>query len=197
MGYASASILTGGCIYADMLAALYACAYEWECVGRHGARQCCQQWRGYCGVLVGGLAGTFPDCTVDDIEVTTIGGLPGSPTDGTVRIVTDGTSETDCQGSSGNVCLSENGEEGTTSVVIDDDGGLSNIACDFISTFPTSTIALVQDSEADCEFALQVDVNASIGTTYDFRVYDSAGSALDAYDVTPTMTVRSLRASME
>lgn len=52
-----------------------------------------------------------------------------------------------------------------------------------------ASVDLGTDSETEIEFALELDSDATPGDTYDFRAYRADGTALDAYTVTPRVTV--------
>ena len=65
----------------------------------------------------------------------------------------------------------------------------TNVACAVIRTASTvPTVTLPQNSETECEWAIQL-IGSTPGATYDFRPYTESGAALDVYTVTPRATV--------
>jgi hypothetical protein len=66
----------------------------------------------------------------------------------------------------------------------------TNVACAIIRTANAiPTVDLSQNSETECEYAIELDSDAVSTDTYDFRLYDQNGAALSAYSVTPRLTV--------
>lgn len=51
------------------------------------------------------------------------------------------------------------------------------------------TLTLLEDQTSQCEYAVRVATDATVGDTYDFRLYKEDGNALDAHTVTPRLVV--------
>jgi hypothetical protein len=72
---------------------------------------------------------------------------------------------------------------------------VTNVACAIIrAANSVPTVDLSQDSETECEYALQLDTDVSAGDTYDFRLYNQSGGALSVYSATPRLTVTAMQA---
>lgn len=54
-------------------------------------------------------------------------------------------------------------------------------------------VDLSQNSESELEYVMCIDSDETVGTTYDFRLYNQNGTALDTYSVTPRLTIATPR----
>jgi len=77
----------------------------------------------------------------------------------------------------------------TTEILTSDEA--SNTACAVIRTSSDYPSIALNNSETECEYVLKISTSAPVGTTYDFRIYDGSGSAIDTYTNTPRLTVGS------
>lgn len=85
---------------------------------------------------------------------------------------------------------------GTTTTELLTSDHATNVACSIVRTsnaIPTVDLAL--NSETECEYAIELDTDAVMGDTYDLRLYDQGGAALNAYAATPRMTVTGMVAA--
>ena len=76
----------------------------------------------------------------------------------------------------------------TTELLTSDE---ANTACAVVRTSSDYPNIALNNSETECEYVLKISTAAPIGTTYDFRVYDGSGAAIDTYTNTPRLTVGS------
>lgn len=77
----------------------------------------------------------------------------------------------------------------TTELLTSDEA--TNVACAVVRTSSDYPTLDFNNGETECEYVLQISNSVAIGTTYDFRVYKSDGTALDTYTVTPRVTIGS------
>lgn len=77
----------------------------------------------------------------------------------------------------------------TTELLTSDEA--TNVACAVIRTSADYPTLDFNNGETECEYVIQISNSVSIGTTYDFRVYKSDGTALDTYTLTPRLTIGS------
>jgi len=75
----------------------------------------------------------------------------------------------------------------TTEILTSDEA--SDTACAVIRTSSDYPSIALNNSETECEYVLKISTSAPVGTTYDFRVYDGSGAAIDTYTNTPRLTV--------
>ena len=76
----------------------------------------------------------------------------------------------------------------TTELLTSDE---ANLACAVVRTSSDYPFLALNNSETECEYVLKISTSAPIGTTYDFRIYDGSGAAIDTYTNTPRLTVGS------
>ena len=134
------------------------------------------------------------DCTVADCDALGMS-LRYSLNSGSYTVVPDTFSADNIQffGSSVDVDIPNSGEE-TTELLTS--GHSTNVTCAIIRTSnAVPNVNLSQDSETECEYAIQLDSDVSGGDTYDFRLYNQNGDALNVYTVTPRLTVVPMSAS--
>jgi len=74
----------------------------------------------------------------------------------------------------------------TTELLTSDEA--ANTACAVVRTSSDFPLVDLGNSETECEYVLQTSLSAPLGRTWDFRVYRSDNTALDAYTVTPRLT---------
>ena len=119
-----------------------------------------------------------------------------------LRYAEDGGAYTALTDTCGNICFYGTGDTtlGVTDGVATTEqltsGHATNVACEVKrQSGSVPNVDLSQNSESECEYVIQIGSSTAVDTTYDFRLYKDGGTALDAYDVTPRLTVRSLRGS--
>ena len=58
------------------------------------------------------------------------------------------------------------------------------------------TVDMVLNGKTECEYVFTFDTDATAGDIYDIRMYQQDGTALNAYTVTPRMTLTAPSAGM-
>lgn len=73
---------------------------------------------------------------------------------------------------------------------------VTNVACAIERTSAAvPNVDLSQNSETECEYVVELDTDVAADATYDFRLYNQDGTALNTYTVTPRLTVMASQAS--
>jgi len=135
-----------------------------------------------------GLSCTGGDCVSKQFDLYCRENNGG---EGTYTLVT-----ADCTGAM-SLCLGEHTEIATGTVTTNQltvPGGQSFVAGSYITGNPPPPqypmIDLADDDFVEYEFAIEIGSSQAVDTTYDCRLEENGGTDLDAYDVTPRITIR-------
>lgn len=85
--------------------------------------------------------------------------------------------------------------QGTATTELLTSDHVTNVACAIERTSAAvPNVDLSQNSETECEYIVELDTDVAADATYDFRLYNQDGTALNTYTVTPRATVIAMQA---